>query len=228
MLGSIKKMKSPMFSKKSGLTKKVSARSCRPEPSSPARRTVRFAQIDSEMEAVTIRPIPSLSDMSKQEIRDMWYNDCEFQMIKLRIVHVLKKMIKGTYNHDIDSLESEARGLENKTPKGSYARKKNRFASMFAVLDEQDRQREQGQTVDSEYIAKLYRQSSAHCQMMAIQIAANDAKLVHGHQETSICKPKMSQKMMLPPASPTSNRPTLVCSIASPHRSRRRILSMMS
>ena len=217
MLDSIKKINSPMFSKKTASIKKA-------QSSSPARRTVSFAQIDNEMEIVNIRPIPPLSDMSKQEIHDMWYNECEFRMIKLGIIHVIKKVIKGTYNHDIDSLESEARGLENKTPNGSFARKKNRFDSMFAVLDEQDRQRELGQTVDSEYIAKLYRQSSLHCQMIAVQIAANDAKLVHDHQKPSISTPKMS----LSPASPTPNRSTRIRSITSPHHSRRRILSMMS
>lgn len=219
MLDSIKKINSPMFSKKTASSKKA-------QSSSPARRTVSFAQIDNEMETVNIRPIPPLSDMSKQEIRDMWYNECEFQMIKLGIIHVINKVIKGTYNHDIDSLESETRGLENKTPKGSFARKKNRFDSMFAVLDEQDRQRELGQRVDSEYMAKLYRQSSLHCQMIAVQIAANDAELVHGHQGPSISKPKMSHKMSLPPASPTPNRPTRARSISSSHHSRRRILSI--
>jgi len=230
MLDSIGSKKSALFSKKAGLTKEKSIRRCRPESSPPTRRAVSFAQTDNDMEAVTICPILPLSDLSKKEMHDTYYNENEFRIIKIAIVKILRKMIAGTYKHDIDCIESEARGLENKTPKGSKARKKNRYAALFAVLDEQNRQRERGLTVDSECIAKLYRQTSAKCQMKAIQIAAIDAKLVHGHQETIICEPEVSKKIVPPPASPTPSRRNLTCSIASPYKSRssRRILSMMS
>jgi len=193
-------------------------------------RTVRFAQTENERETVTIFSVLSLSQMSKEEISNSWYNETEFKIMKLAIVQILRKVISGTYQHDINSLETEARGLENKTPKGSDARKKNRYAALFAVLDEQERQREYGLTADPEYIAKLYRQSSSHCQMKAIQIAANDASLFHGDDGMAFYAPEMSPKMLLRPTSPKACRPTLACSIASPHKaiSRRQLLTMMT
>lgn len=150
--------------------------------------------------------------------------------MKLAIVQVLRKMIAGTYQLDIDGLVNESRGLESKTPKGSDARKKNRYAALFAVLYEQDRQREHGLTEDSDYIAKLYHQSSVHCQMKAVQIAQDDAFAVHGHLKTTVCEAKLSPKILSPPATPTITRQTVPYSIASPHKShsRRAILSMMS
>lgn len=226
MINKMKLSKPSMFIKKKSLKEK-SARCCGSKSSA---RAVRFAQTDNERETVTICHIPSLSQMSEEEINNSWYNETEFKIMKLGIVQILRKVIAGTYQHNMDSLETEARGLENKTPKGSDARKKNRYAALFAVLDEQERQREYGLTVDPEYIAKLYRQSSAHCQMKAIQIAANDAKLFYSDNEVSFYSPKMNRKLLVPPVSPPPSRPTLACSIVSPHNaiSRRHLLTMMS
>jgi hypothetical protein len=210
-----------------GLKKEQSARSCEQESSSPTRRAVSFAQSDDETESVTIHSIPALSDMTKEEIQNTWYNQYEFKIMKLAIVQILRKVMAGTYMHDVDGLESEWRGLENKTPQGSNSRKQNRYVSLMSVLDEQDRQRAHDQRADPECIAQLYRQSSAHCQMEAIQIAANDATLLYGHQETSIYESKMSQTIPPPPASPITS--SFTRSLASPlkQRSRRRLLSMM-
>lgn len=192
----------------------------------PAKRSVSFGQSDDGMETVSVRSIPSRDEYSQQEIKKMWYTDCEFQIMKLSIIHTLKKVIAGTYAHEVDALESEARGLENKTPKGSAARKKNRYASLYAVLDEQSRQRESGQSTDSEYIAELYRQSATHCQAQAIKTAAKDFEVV---QEKEY-QPKVLPKTMQPPASPRSSRTAMARTLTSPlvkSRSRRRLLSMM-
>ena len=223
----IKIKKSPRFSKKMGLKKEQSVRSCEQESSSPTRRAVSFAQTDDEMETVTIQSIPALSDMTNEEIQKTWYNEYEFKIMKLEIVKILRKVMAGSYMHDVDGLESEWRGLENKTPQGSNSRKQNRYVSLMSVLDEQDRQRAHGQRADSEFIAQLYRQSSAHCQVEAIQIAANDAKLLYGHQETSIYESKMSQTIPPPPASPITSSVTRRFSSPLEQRSRRRLLSMM-
>ncbi len=216
---------SPHFTKKTSL-KKMNRDSEQDFSSAPAKRSVSFGQNDDGMETVSVRSIASRDEYSKEEIQNMWYNDMEFQIMKLSIIHTLKKVIAGTYAHEVDALESEARGLENKTPKGSAARKKNRFASLSAVLDEQNRQRESGQPIDSEYIAELYRQSTAHCLAEAIKTAAKDFEVVQEKEE----RPKVLPKTMQPPASPSSSRTAMARSLTSPlvkSRSRRRLLSMM-
>ena len=212
MIGLTKK--SPTFSKKSALKR-----------GRRQRQTVSFARNGDGMETVTVRTIPDLSDYTDEEKYNAWYTDADFKMMKFGIVQLLRQVVAGTYLHEIGSLESEARGLETKTPEGSKQRKGNRIAAMFAVLDEQDRQREHGM-VDPEYIAQLYKQSSAHCQAKAIETAANDSSIIQG--ERPAYDTKAIQKLLQPPASPS--RPSLARSIvASPIKSlsRRRLLSMM-
>ena len=223
----IKIKKTPRFSK---FSRKMFERSCEKESSSPERRTVSFAQTDTEMEAVTIRSIPALSDMSNEEIKNTWYSDCDFQIMKLSVVQLLRKMIAGTYMHDVNALESEVRGLENKTPEASGIRKKIRYASLVAVLHEQERQRLHGETPDSDYIAKLYCQTCVHSQMKAIRIAANDARVVREDEETVFGESKTFQKIFKSPVAASSNSSAVARSIASPikRRSSRRLLSMMS
>mmetsp|Transcript_8338 Transcript_8338/g.20510 ORF Transcript_8338/g.20510 Transcript_8338/m.20510 type:complete len:228 (-) Transcript_8338:97-780(-) len=217
---------SPHFSKKAILKK--TRRGEQDSSSAPTKRSVSFGETDDCEETVFVRIIANREEYSNEEIRSMWYNECEFQIMKLSIVHTLKKVIAGTYTHKIHALESEVRGLENKTPAGSAARKKNRFASLFAVLDEQNRQRESGRTTDTEYIAELYRQSTAHCQAEAVKAAARDFECVNFDRKEHTQKlPTVVQ----PPASPSSGRATVARALASPlggkSRSRRRLLGMM-
>lgn len=213
MIGLTKKQ-SPTFSKRSAMKR-----------GRRQQRTVAFSRNDNEAETVAIRTIPALSDFTLEEKRNSWYTDADFKMMKLGIVQILRQVVGGTYLHEIGSLDSEARGLETKTPEGSRERKGNRFAAMFAVLDEQDRQR-QHCMADPEYIARLYIQSSAHCQVKAIETAANDFNIIQG--ERPAYDQKMIQKLLQPPASPS--RPSMARSIVvSPIKSlsRRRLLSMM-
>jgi hypothetical protein len=126
MIDSITTTQPPHIYNQKGSIKKMSDTRCETK-SSPARRTVSFAQTDSDMGAETVRFIPALSEFSKEEIRKTWYSECEFRIMKLAIVQVLRKMIAGTYQLDIDGLENESRGLESKTPKGSDARKKKQI-----------------------------------------------------------------------------------------------------
>jgi hypothetical protein len=160
---------------------------------------------------ITICYVPSLSDLSEAEIKSIWYTQVEFRNMKKSCVKVLRKMIAGTLSFDSNEEEEEeddddddtvknkeldhenqnqneedeeetTRGLENKTPRGSKARQKNRFIAMDAVLDEQQRTWEQGKrNVDYEYIALLYHQSSVHCQEKAYLIGKKDAKVVHNY-----------------------------------------------
>eukprot|EP00536_Pseudo-nitzschia_multiseries_P007065 jgi/Psemu1/304547/fgenesh1_kg.158_\ len=161
-----------------------------PVPSPPRRavcraRTVTFCQSDRvdklELE-IEICPVPSLWDMTDEDIRGTWYTDQEFRSIRRSAVMTLKRMIMGTLGDDFEATDS-TRGLENKTPAGSRVRKDNRYTALWAVLLEQNRQRRLEQPVDSDQIAYLYKKSNAQSQIEAIKVAASDARLVHGEQE---------------------------------------------
>jgi hypothetical protein len=201
-----------------------------PSDSPTTRRTVSFAR------SAHVKSIPPLSEMKKKEVKNLWFTDKEYWMIRQSLTRLIGKIIAGTYEHDINGLESEWRGLEKKTRKGSEERRTNRYIALVAVLDEQHRQKKQGQPVDSANIAILYRLSSSHCQREAIQLAANDAKLVREYQEqtptesvtATVCAPKPSRKRISstsspssPTPSPTPISPTVVCDdIKSPSRRR--------
>jgi hypothetical protein len=185
-----------------------SIRNIRPRRRSRPRRMVSFSDggydDDSNTVAITICSVPSLSDLSEAEIKSIWYTQDEFRNIKKSCVKVLKKIIAGTLSFDSndedddddetvkikehddqnqnEEEEETTRGLENKTPRGSKARQKNRFIAMDVVLDEQQRQWEQGKrNADYTYIALLYHQNSIHCQEQAYLMGKQDAKDVHNY-----------------------------------------------
>lgn len=95
-------------------------------------------------------------------------------MKKNTILPIVRKLAK----HLPLDKDDEPRGLEHKTPRGSKEREENRYNAMDAVLDEQERQWESNSRVDTEYLAQIYRQNSAHCQMKAYLIAKKDAEWV--------------------------------------------------
>jgi hypothetical protein len=223
MIDASKKKKQAFILSTSPKTIMSSIRNRRPRRRSRPRRMVSFSDDgydDNNTVAITIWSVPSLSDLSEAEIKSVWYTPVEFRNMKKSCVKVLKKIIAGTLSFDRNDEEEDdddddtvknkeheneeeeeeeetTRGLENKTPRGSKARQKNRFIAMDVVLDEQQRQWEQGKrNVDYAYIALLYHQSTVHCQESAHRMGKKDAKVVHNyhrhrhHQdenERSIC-----------------------------------------
>jgi hypothetical protein len=107
--------------------------------------------------------------------------------MKKSMIPTLKKMAK---NLQLEA-DEESRGLEHKTPKGSKKRKENRFLSIDAVLSEQERQWEQNRE-DPNFLAEVYRQSSAHCQMSAYLVAKSDEEFVKKHVWREVRKDAIS------------------------------------
>lgn len=132
------------------------------------RRVVSFAS-----DVQDVGTVPSRSEFTEKEFGDTWYTKYDLKTMKSDFIVTIKKMAKNLPLAD----DEEARGLEHKTPHGSRSRTDNRYQAMDAILDEQERQWDQGRK-DPEYLAKLYRQSSAHCQMTAYLIAEKDADYV--------------------------------------------------
>mmetsp|Transcript_11147 Transcript_11147/g.26268 ORF Transcript_11147/g.26268 Transcript_11147/m.26268 type:complete len:259 (-) Transcript_11147:141-917(-) len=223
------------------------ARSVSPSP--PCRagcRTVTFSQTEEKEDLVDFCLIPTLSEMTEKEIRASWYNEGDSRKMRKSALITLKRMITNTLKDDFEA-EDTTRGLENKTPMGSTIRKENRYNSLWTVLLEQSRQRRLEQPVDCEKIAYLYKKSNAHCQLEAIEIAANDAKVVQEERGkiahlfvtsqtvAAIAEPvvsatgKPARRMSASFVSPIVQRPQLAC-VMSPQktRSRRRLLAMMN
>jgi len=223
------------------------ARSVSPSPSCRAGcRTVTFSQTEEKEDLVDFCLIPTLSEMTEEEIRASWYNEGDFRKMRKSALIILKRMITNTLKDDFEA-EDTTRGLENKTPMGSTIRKENRYNSLWTVLLEQSRQRRLEQPVDCDKIAHLYRKSNAHCRLEAIEIAANDAEVVQEEREkiahlfvtsqtvAATAEPvvaatgKPTRRMSASLVAPIIQRPQLAC-IVSPQRtrSRRRLLAMMN
>lgn len=174
----------PRLSKHTVSTKHKAVPRCEAE-SFPRARRVSFSKL------VNVKCIPTRSEMSKQEIHDVWFTKCEQFMIKRSNERLVQKMDRGTYTSNCNCIYNEARGLEFKTNKGFYQRERNRMESLFAVLDAQDlHEARHGTRVHPERIAREYSRHTAGCRMKALWIAANDAKLVHGDHEMPFCEAK--------------------------------------
>mmetsp|Transcript_14204 Transcript_14204/g.22913 ORF Transcript_14204/g.22913 Transcript_14204/m.22913 type:complete len:286 (+) Transcript_14204:95-952(+) len=122
--------------------------------------------------------VPLRSELSEDEFESVWYTKDDFKAMKKDFIPVVKKMAKKL---PLDEGE-EPRGLEHKTPRGSKSRQQNRYQAMDAVLEEQERQWDMDRR-DATYIAQIYRQSSAHCQMNAYLVAQKDAEFVEREQQ---------------------------------------------
>lgn len=144
------------------------------------RRCVSFAG-----DVQQVGEVSSRSELSEFEFSDLWYTKEDFKAIKSAFQPTVMKMAKNLPLSE----DEEQRGLEYCTPRGSRSRKDNRYQAMDAVLDEQERQWEQDRK-DTLYLAKLYRQSSAHCQTNAYLVAQKDAEYVEQirNEEATNCK----------------------------------------
>mmetsp|Transcript_63007 Transcript_63007/g.95091 ORF Transcript_63007/g.95091 Transcript_63007/m.95091 type:complete len:263 (-) Transcript_63007:234-1022(-) len=147
------------------------------------RRRVAFSR-DVQTENVILR-----SEISKDEFEATWYCHHEFRSMKKSMIPTIKKMAKGIPLDD----NEEPRGLEHKTPQGCKKRCDNRFISLDAVLQEQDRQWEYDRN-DVAALAKVYNQASAHCLMQAFLKAKEDADYVLREVRSEISSEKANEE----------------------------------
>lgn len=147
------------------------------EPYSPPLRKVSFSPTD------TVFTTLARSEMSAEEKHSAYYNKNELRLIRADNNRIVDDVRTGKVLSN--DLESEARGLEYKIrTRGSTDRETSRINSLIAVLQEQDVQEQlYGVVMNDDKIAKAYAKICVHCQLKAIQLAAIDAALVHGHQE---------------------------------------------
>jgi hypothetical protein len=139
-------------------------------PCQKRKRTIRL-----RMEKNEIYPIPHIDDFDEETIRAVWYEKTEYDTMKVGFVATIKKMMRG--EPIAENNESTIRGLEFRTRKGALRRQHNKLAAITAVLDEQDRQFNDG-TFDEERLAEIYRSSGSHCQESAQAMGIKDEEVM--------------------------------------------------
>lgn len=118
-----------------------------------------------------VLPIQHIKDMSKAEIRSTWYDRQDYEGMKQTMIPVIRRLMKGEVIEESNS--STARGLEYRTRKGAIRRQHNKLEAISAVLDELDRQYNDGELND-DMVSEVYRTVAGHCQDEAYVLGLQD------------------------------------------------------
>jgi hypothetical protein len=140
---------------------------------SKERRRVRFNC------QVVVRTIEHINDFCQTEIENTWYQKSEYRQIRASIAVSVRKMSSGEYTRD--SEHHCSRGLEFRTSAGTQRRKINKLEALIAVLDEQERQRDEDD-YDDEALSCIYIDASyavRHEAYQRGQLDAEEASRVH-------------------------------------------------
>ena len=132
------------------------------------RKTVSFA------DTARARRIISLKDFKPSEIQASWYSNEEYKSIQLACVQQIAKMNAGKTLKDKKFC---SRGLEGHTKIGSKTKNLIRSQSIFAVLEEQNMQYEEG-FMDDVAIAEIYGKLTADSQSEARKMGLLDEQAV--------------------------------------------------
>lgn len=98
-----------------------------------------------------IKKIPHLNTMSEEDIEQIWYSHYDYDDIKASFEYTVFMMDAGEAK-TVENDEHTTRGLEMRTEEGAWARFEHKRDAYNAVLDEQDRQWNDGED-DAEAIA---------------------------------------------------------------------------
>jgi hypothetical protein len=158
---------------------------------------------------VIVHPHLHLNEYSENEVKMTWYNSTDSAVILKDCEQTIKAMVSCTYG-DKD-IEYCPRGLEYKTASGAQLRQTNRFNAWDAVLDEQDRQYEEGAEC-TERIGQVYSICGIGSVQAAHLMALCDERSIRVPQETACCfSSKAPYTALLPivsaPPLPTSPSP---------------------
>jgi hypothetical protein len=130
------------------------------------RRRQRFS-----LESNQIFPVVHIREMDELDIYETWYEKRDYTAIKERIIHVLRKCARG--ENIAETSKQTFRGLECRTREGTLLRQSLRLGAVTTVMNEQERQWEDG-VQDDELLAKVYRDVTSHCQAESHALALQD------------------------------------------------------
>lgn len=103
----------------------------------------------------------------------IWYSKDDYDMIKSRNAFIVSMVKQGTFK---ESENHTFRGLEYKLREGYKQRKWNKITSIFAVLNEQEKQLSQN-TRNPESIADIYRDATESARESARIYGIKDSKI---------------------------------------------------
>ncbi len=136
--------------------------------SEPRERRVRF---HGRVQFKTIRHV---ADFSDEEIQEGWYRKKDFMRMSEEVSEIAQLVAQGKESHNGEELS--IRGLEHLVEEDvADYRAEKMIASIDAVLDEQDEQRDEDIN-DPEVIAKLYTEIVTPLQREAYLVGLRDAK----------------------------------------------------
>jgi hypothetical protein len=126
-----------------------------------------------------IKKIPHLNTLTEEDIEQIWYSHYDYDDIKASFEYTVFMMDAGEAK-TVENDEHTTRGLEMRTEEGAWARFEHKRDAYNAVLDEQDRQWNDGE--DSPELI------SEQC----LQVTASAAK---GALERGIADQEASEKL---------------------------------
>ena len=123
--------------------------------------------------AVAVVRTLHISNYTDEEVFDTWFSPKEYKQMK-REVKLTVSMMEKKANFT-EGVNFSSHGLEGRTTDQMVERKEHRFASLDAVLDEQDRQREL-EICDPIALRNVYVEYSFNSHMSAFLLGATNEK----------------------------------------------------
>jgi hypothetical protein len=147
------------------------------------RRRQRFS-----LESNQIYPVVNIDDMDKADIHETWYEKRDYNSMTKSIIYYLRKVANA--GRKAETKTQTLRGLENRTNEATLLRKSLRLAAFAAVMNEQERQWDEGEK-DDELLAKVCRDATSYCQEENHALALQDEAALKTEYE------KMRRKLAL-------------------------------
>jgi hypothetical protein len=123
---------------------------------------------------ITVKRVRSLLDCDGEELSQIWFSSDEYAKMRRESSITVYRMI----NKEFLAADQCSRGLEYTTPEGMRKRQENKRRGLFAVLDEQESQRDSGRLHDSEALRNVSRTVSRSSQEEALKTGLSDERCV--------------------------------------------------
>jgi hypothetical protein len=144
----------------------------------PLRFPEELAKSVTFKETTTYREILPLSEISDEEMAEVWYNEDEYAEIKSHVTETIGRVAESGSIEEADGYCM--RGLEGRTKFGARRRKNNKAKALNAVWNTQVRLWKQN--VDNPLvIAAAYKPHSINAKYPAIAVAHDDEKFVQDY-----------------------------------------------
>jgi hypothetical protein len=121
-------------------------------------------------------------DYSVEERGACWLSRTEMSCIKSNVRATVQLLCEASLFSDIDTSKICTRGLEPMLPQEAAARMQRRKDSIWAVIQEQQEQRDNDED-DVDLIADVYKNSTAFSQSVAQTMAQQDEQFVFDERE---------------------------------------------